>query len=229
MNIHPILHGALNGAFRGAFGDAGSDTLYAGESGGSVFDVQTWRDRATEFQDTVNRADQTYLAILDAIAETPSSVDTSDLQSLAREYESKRDELRSTVWTINQTSTALNAIGVRFPMLSAPGTLAGMGALPVIPLAIAAGAATAIALAAAAISWAVAWCERAASASEMTRAIVEASTTLPDDKRAAVLQSLSTVAATANSGGGFMGDLAGVVKWAAIGAAAYFAYKAWLA
>ncbi|MBK9497439.1 MAG: hypothetical protein IPO08_23535 [Xanthomonadales bacterium] len=92
------------------------DLAYTGESGESALSMQYYRNKAVEFQETLNRVDalaQKLNEIIELNANDPVIVDDA-LQTLA-EYNSKKFLLKTTAEAINLGAAGINALGGRFP------------------------------------------------------------------------------------------------------------------
>lgn len=190
-----------------------SDASYTGDTGESVFSLQYYRNKANEFQ--------AVLSAMDAAAQSAWTVATSDidpqlvqdmLQALD-EYNAKRWELELAVDAINLAASALNAMDIRFPVLSMP---SGLGAAPlVIPVASVAAVAAATAAAATLIVWGRGWID---GVNQRQKAALMLDAVEDPVKRAELAAEIArTDAAAAAASGGWSSDLLGVAKWAALG------------
>jgi hypothetical protein len=172
-----------------------------------------YRNKIREFQQTLDSLSQTasqmqQLAAID-------SPERDLIESWLADYESKRWQFVTTAEAVNAAAEAANAAGLRMPVLSIP---QGLAAAPLLV----AGVAGAVAVAAGLIAWAT---ERIAQAREIASrmAMIE---DLPEDQRAAALaaeQKIALAQATSSP----ITQIADIVKWVALGVAAFFAFRAW--
>lgn len=186
------------------------DANYTGETGDSVLSVQYYRNKAREFQTTLNNIDSVARAAQDAVNANISPELTNDLSAMLAELEDRKRVFRLTAETINAGAAVFNALGGRFPQLSVP---TGLAALPVIPLATIA----ALGVAAGLITWGSQWVSGVNERLELETLIGGGA----DPIKLAEIK-----AAVAKSNGSWTGDIANIVKWSAIGAMVYFAFNA---
>lgn len=212
-----------------------SETGYTGEDGNSVFSIQYARNKAREFQTTLNAVDEASNALAASIA----IVGDEDLDALAElnalqdEYQSKKTQFRLTAEAINLAAAGINSLGGRFPELSIP---AGLAAPIVIPLALVAAIGTAAGL----IVWGNTWLDGVSERLKIVaygieqRALIEmeADPVKRSEmiaKTVAMNQEIQRVeAATASSKNSALSDVANIVKWLAIGGAAFLVYQAFM-
>ena len=198
-------------------GDAGSDLSYTGESGESSLSVQYYRNKVTEFQSVLDALDMGAQAARDAINTGALTWDDEQaLNALLREYEGRKFTLRATAESINAGAAAWNALGGRMPNLTIP---SGLGALPIIPLALIAAVATAATL----IVWGRSWLQ-GLNARLQQSALLDA---IEDpDKRAEVAAAASAAASAVQvAESSPISSIANIAKWAAIAALAVIGYK----
>jgi len=126
------------------------ETSYTGDSGDSQLSLQYYRNKAREFQAFMEEIDTTY-AIALSLASDPGVADSlrNDMLDTLDQIEAKKATIRTTAQGINLAAEAINAVGGRFPELSVPSTLQGLGLPFVIPAAAVAAFAAAVAL----IAW----------------------------------------------------------------------------
>lgn len=189
------------------------DGSYGGETDPGMFSVQYYRDKATQFQTVMNSLDQA----LYALGEARDVLDDNDTESIAQ-WESlwtdamnRREWIRGAAEAVNLASEGLNAVGVRFPMLSVPSTLQGA---PLVAVA------AAIAVTAAVVSWAYGWFDSVTSF--MKTAIIMNKVKDPD-KAAILFTEMETAKIKANSSA--TSSIADMIKWVGIGVAGYLVYK----
>lgn len=185
----------------------------------SPFAMDYYRNKAREFQVTLDALDRAYWAASGALG-TGALDDTTAaaLDAALTDYESKRTSLRVTAEAINAGAAAINALGGRFPSLSIPGTL---GIPPIIvPAAMVAAVGTAAAL----IVWGSQWVQGVNDRLKRAQIIDAAS---PEQRQrivAAMAESDNAVNVASSS---MLASLAPTVKWVAIGIGAFLLYRAY--
>lgn len=198
------------------YGDTGYEGSIPSESVSRFADLDYYRNKIREFQVHLNAL----AATADTMTELRSQVSDpnliAEIDDWLADFGSNRNALFAAAEAVNVAADGANALGVRMPVVQIPQRLA---ALP--PLAIAA-----IAGAVAGTAWAISYAvDRVAAA----RAIVARNETLallPEEERAAALaadQKIELAQRNAESG---ISAIAHVVKWIAIGVAAWFGYRA---
>ena len=191
----------------------------------STFSVEYARQKAVEFQQTLNAVDavaQESWAMASVLPDGPER--DAILEGMA-EFESKRSSMKAAAEGINLGAAALNAVGGRFPVLSIPPAL-GLPAL-----AMPAAAVAAFTLAASLIAWAVAWNRTQVArinAASSTLALIE-----DPAQRAEVAAEIARIQAraeaAASAGDSPLASLANVAKWAGIAVLGFLAYRAFVA
>lgn len=203
----------------GRVGDAGvpnSDVFYSGaDTQPAPWSLDYYRNKAREFQDTLNALDQAQGAVIVALQLGVDDSTEGELLAALDEFEGKKTVLRATAEAINAGASFVNSVGGRMPEVSIP---TGLGAFPLLPVAAIAAVATAATL----IVWGRAWIagvnDRLATAQ-----LLDAS---DPAKRDQLVQQIATVQAAqkvADSTG--FAALAPVVKWGAILLLGFMAYK----
>ncbi len=205
-------------------GEAGiphDDESYVGETGDSAFSLQYYRNKANEFQDVMNAMDGTARS-LRALLQYPLSLeDTQGIQEQLAEFESRKLMFRAAAETLNAAAYAVNAAGGRFPVLTVPQGLQGLGFAPAIPLAAIAALATAATL----ISWGRDWMagvNRRLHDERLLAAIDD-----PAERAKAAELIMQANAAQAASEGSTLSKVASIAKWGLIAALAYMGWRAW--
>lgn len=182
----------------------------------SMVSADYLRSKIIELQVMMNSLDESYRAADAALSSGALTLDSQEqLATVMAQYIEKRDWLRGIASAVNAAAEAANAVGLRMPVLAIPRTL---GAVPLVGLAVV------IATAAAAITWGS---ELVTAFNERLRRaqLIEAAT---PDQRARVIDAIaSSDAATQASQGGVVAQVAPLLKWIALGAAAWVAYQAW--
>lgn len=205
-------------------GDAQTgNVVYTGDEGDSAgaLSAEYYRRKVVEFQTVLDALDQGANAVRAALWTEALPWDEQEaLRAQLDEFEARRFTLRATAEAINAGAAAWNALGGRMPALSIP---SGLGALPVIPLALIGAVATAATL----IVWGRAWLD-GVNARLQQAALLEA---IEDpEKRAEVAAAASAAASAAQlAESSPLSAIAGVAKWVSIGAIVFLAVKAFSA
>lgn len=203
-------------------GDAGvnnSDVSYTGDVSDSALSLDYYREKALEFQRVLNAVDSGYLSAVSVInSDTGDESLIADLSASVAEFDAKKTQLRLTAEALNAGAAIINSMGGRFPQLSIPGTL---GFLPIaIPAATIAAIGTAAVLATWGTTWLIGLNDRLKTAQ-----LLDAQKT--PEQKAAVARAISdTQNAIELASGSAWSQVGGMVKWAAIVALGYLAYKA---
>lgn len=188
-----------------------SDTIIDKDDPTRFFTVQYYADQIASFQATLIQLDQTAQVLANDVMPQLDSVNDADsiaqIQAWLADYEGKKTEIQLAAKAINTVVATANAFGVGLPLVRLPTTLA------IVPAVAVAGAVAAVAAAAAIIAWAA---EKIATAQQFTQQLA----TLPPEARAAALDKMTATDT------GIVAQLAGLVKWVAIGALVWFGYKA---
>lgn len=200
-------------------GDAGTpntDASYGGETGESVFSLQYYRNKASEFQSIMDSLDTTARSIRTVLSAGVNEDDADELQMWLNEFESKKFLFRSTAEAINAGSYVINAAGGRFPVMQVPQTLGIAPALPFVAIA-------ALATAATLIVWGRDWMagvNRRLHDQRMLDAIAD-----PEQRAVAAQAVLQANVAQEKANASTFSQVANVVKWGAIAALAWMGYR----
>ncbi len=195
------------------------DTTYTGDDGSSVFSVQYYRNKASEFQAVMTALEQgreSLLATLDTVFDEMDSDLLDSIQIHLSDIEDKRGSFIAAAEALNAASQTINSAGVRFPVMSIPSGL-GLG-----PLAIAGIVAGALAAAGSLVYWGVEWLQQSYLLQTQAQALAAAST--PEVRDAIASQIVKTSGAIALAENP-LSVMAGSVKWLAIGAVALIGFK----
>jgi hypothetical protein len=184
--------------------------------------VEYWRQKANEFQVTMNAVDtiaQESWALASVLPEGPQL--DAIMQGL-QEMEGKRATMKIAAEGINAAAAVINAAGGRFPVLSLPPALG----LP--PLAIPAAAVGAFTVAASLVAWAVGWTrvQAARIGSSVTALDAIGDPEVRAQAAAEVALIRARAEAAAASAESPLASIANIVKWVGIGALAFFAFRA---
>ena len=151
------------------------------------------------------------------IGALPESALLDELIEQKAALESKKGQIKLVAEAVNFAANGLNQLGANLPTINLPQTL---GAAPLV---IAGAGAAAIAAAAAVIVWGKAWID---GINQRLRN-AELLASVPEADRARVAEAvLKTDVAVAQANQSPLASVAGIVKWVAIGAVAFFAYQA---
>jgi hypothetical protein len=207
---------------------ASDPQFYDPNSPARFFSLSYYQDKIAAFQAAVIALDATAQHVADIL--TISSLDDqsrADLQAWQDAFAAKKWEIKAAALAINGVADTAQAVGFQIPNVTLPQQTLG---IVFAPLAIA-GLAAAIAAAAAIVAWSIQAIDNAQAATEQARARLAAIATLPvadQEKLIAGEQGIAQAKAVAEQGAGStLGNLASILKWVAIGAALYFAYRAW--
>jgi len=195
-------------------GDAGlpnDDESYEGELGTGPLSLDTYRQKALEFQTLINAAGLAYSAVSDAYEITGDD----SLMPLLAEFQEKAPTIRGIVESINLGAATLNSMGIRFPQLS----YGQLGLAPfVLPAAIAA------AFAAAGV-WA-GWLRGYVQASNDAIALVNSRPDLTPEQKAGLVASIEKSRdAVSTSKTNPFAVFADGLKWVSIAALVFMVYK----
>ena len=186
----------------------------------SPFAMDYYRQKAVEFQSTLNALDKGYSAANAALAS--GALDDESQAAIFEaldEYEGKRTMLKVTAEAINAGAAVINSLGGRFPQLSLPSTL---GALPAVPIALIAAIGTAAGLIAWGSQWLTGLNERLKRAQ-----LIEGAT--PSQRDALIRAMQTSDAASTEAQSGVLAAIAPAVKWIALGVLGFLAYRAFMA
>lgn len=202
-------------------GDAGTgntDASYGGETGDSAFSMQYYRNKGAEFQAVMNSLDVASSSIQTILNSGIPSDIADELQQYLNDFDARKMLFRATAEGINAGAAVINSAGGRFGAMIIP---QGLGFLPALPLAAIAAFGTAAAL----ILWGRQWItgvnQRLATA-QLLDSIQD-----PSAKANAANAMLQLQGAQQLADSSPIGALAGIIKWGAIAAVAYFAYRAY--
>ena len=176
-----------------------------------------FRTKALEFQQVINALDATAREVDMLIGALPEGAMLDELVAQFGELQNKKGQIKLVAEAVNFAANGLNQVGANLPTIQWPATL---GAAPLV---IAGAGAAAIAAAAAIIIWGKAWID-GVNQRLRDKQLMES---VPEAQRGAVADAImKTEAAKAQADASPIGAVAGIVKWIAIGAVAFFAYQA---
>jgi hypothetical protein len=197
-----------------------TDVQYTGDTGDSLLSMQHYRNTVRDFQSTLEALDQGAAAARLALEAADGSGDdslASDLLDWLGDYDAKGLALRATAQTINAGASLVNAAGGRFPVLSIP---AGLGLLPALGIAAIAAIATAATL--------IAWGNTALRGLNDRLKYAQSLAAVADPAARAKLAEATTMSDSAlqTAESSPWAQIATIIKWGAIGLAAFLAYRA---
>ncbi len=181
-------------------------------------DLNYYQKKVQEFQQAINAVDTAAYG-LRMLLDTDITDDQRlpILQQLG-ELEHKKATIRTAAETVNTASTLANQLGIQLPSVN----VQTLGALPLVPLAIAGAISAALFAIANLLTWVTDWIAR----SNQTAQVIAAAANLPPEQKARVLEAVqATETAKAQTETG-LGSIANIVRYVAFAAVAFFAYQA---
>jgi hypothetical protein len=184
--------------------------------------VEYWRQKALEFQTTLNAVDSVAQESWALASVLPEGSQLDSVMEGLQEFESMKRRMKTAGEAINALAAIVNTAGGRFPVLSIPSALG----LP--PVAIPAGIALTLAglggVIAGATAWAALQARRIESSIDAVNLIADPEERANAAREVALIRARAeAAAATADSP---LASLANVAKWAGIAALAFFAFRA---
>ena len=187
------------------------------ETGGKPVSQSYFREKAAEFQQIVNALDATGRELDSLIGALPEGPMLDELLIQFEALQNKKGMIKTIAEGINLAVNGLNQLGGNFPSIQLPQTLGA------VPLLVPAAAAAAIFAAASIIVWGREWILGVNQRLRDQQLLAS----VPEAQRGAVAEAiLKTDVALAQADQSPLTSVAGVVKWVAIGAIAFFAYQA---
>lgn len=177
--------------------------------------VSYFQGKVAEFQQMMYDLDTT-AANLSSFIQDYNITDPALTDKLA-EFDRRKFAFRAAAETLNFAVNGVNSFGANLPLVNIP---AGLGALPVAALA---AVASAVAVAAALIVWGREWIVGVNDRLKTDEVLQQ----IPLEQRGAAAAKVLEIEATAKSNEiSPLASIASIVKWVAIGAGLYFAFKA---
>jgi len=177
-----------------------------------------YAQKIQEFQQSVLAVDKAQYALQNLLDLNITDDQRLPILQALGELEGRKSQIRTAAETINAASALSSQVGITLPRVN----IQTLGALPLVPLAVAGAISAAVFAAMGLVDWIRSWINNAAVLTQ----IVSTSSNLPPDQQTRVLQSVAAVEqAKAESTTG-LGSIANIVKYVAFAAAAYFAYQA---
>ena len=186
-------------------------------SSSSVFSVDYYRQKVAEFQQMLYALQGAQEAVIGLIDYGPAEI-KPELAQLLDELDLKINRFKFTAEALNLGINGINRVGGNFPKLNIP---AGLG---IAPAAIAAGIGATVAVAAGLIAWGSGWIQAVIDVVKRAQLMGY----LTPEQRATLAPELAKLdQAQSASLSSPLTSVATIVKWAAIGAVAYFAFQAY--
>ena len=173
-----------------------------------------WRSKVQEFQVLLNRLGQAREGMIGLVDYGPVEIQ-GELTALLDQLDGKISQYKVVAESLNAAIAAYNAIGGNFPKLNTR----GLGAVPLVPIAITA----AIGAAGALIYWGVNWLNRSNALAMQAQLYGYLSPAAREQVAMNALKIKAAAEATAESP---LASVSNIAKWVSIAAVAYFAYQA---
>lgn len=194
----------------GSVDPAASDTAVVAPS-----EIGYLQRKVNEFQAVLYSVDETATALEQMLVMDISEDDVNEIQAQLSEYYTRRSAFKFAAESFNALASMINSVGGSMPSVNIP---AGLGLAPLaIPLATAA----AIAGAAILVSFGVGW----VTSSRDLASRIAMNISDPQKRDAALVKASEIAAASDATMGGGLGQVANIIKWLAIGGAAYIVYQ----
>jgi len=178
-------------------------------------DVGYFTRKINEFQALLFDLDTTQANLRSFIQDY--NIDDPVLLEQLDELDTRKTVFRTTAEALNLAVAGINAVGGSLPGVRIPGGLAA------VPAAALVGAAAAVAAAAALIVWGREWILGVNDRLKTTAVLQQ----IPEAQRGQAASRLLEIEATAKTAESSpLGNIANIVKWAAIAAGIYFAFQA---
>lgn len=200
--------------------DEGGNEIKVDTSKTQATDLNYYQRKVQEFQQAVDAVDTAAYGLRMLLDTDISDDDRLPILAQLGELEEKKSAIRTAAETVNTASTLANQLGIQLPSVN----VQTLGALPLVPLAIAGTIAAALYAIASLVTWITDWIRR----SNVVAQTIAAAADLPPEQRARVLEAIQateTAKAQATTG---LGSVANIVKYVAFAAVAYFGYQAFM-
>jgi hypothetical protein len=185
----------------------------------SPLTLDYYRNKVVEFQNILYQMDEAAIVARDIIDTDYDQNLSNDMSAFLQEFDAKKGQFKMAAEALNFAINGVNYAGANFPEIKIP---AGLG---IVPMAAAAGVAAALAAAALLITWGRDWI---AGLNERLKLEIQLGAVTDPDKRAQIVQdSLRLDAANKAADASPLTNIAGIVKYVAIAAVAYFVFQAY--
>lgn len=182
----------------------------------SMLSLDYYRQKIVEFQSVMDAMDSAARIMRTTIDDEISSEVTEAMQDSLAAYELKKSAFRAAAEGINFAVNGANALGANLPSLRA-------NTLGIAPALIAA-VSGAVAVVASLVVWGRDWVNES---NNRLRILLE-TTTDPVARERLALRALELDGARNAAAVSPLASVAGIVKWTALAALAWFAYRAWV-
>mgnify|MGYP000063580180 CR=1 FL=1 len=196
-----------------------SDDAGAYATSPNITEVNYYKQKLTEFQSMLNELDATAQSAANIIELTPESQLADDMRVYLDQWDNKRSQFKIAAEGINLAIAGANSLGIDLQKLSLP---TGLGFAPAAPVALSAVAA-AVAAAAILIIWGRDWI---AGVNERAKLALQYENLSPEIRDSVVQEQIRIDQAQAKANESPLSTIAGSIKWIAIAAVAFFAYRA---
>jgi hypothetical protein len=185
----------------------------------SPLTLDYYRNKVIEFQNILYQMDAAAIVARDIIDTDYDQNLSNEMSVFLQEFDAKKGQFKMAAEALNFAINGVNYAGANFPEIKIP---SGLG---FIPMAAAAGVAAALAAAAVLITWGRDWI---AGLNERLKLEVQLGAITDPDKRAQIVQeSMKLEAAQKAADASPLTNVAGIVKYVAIAAVAYFVFQAY--
>jgi hypothetical protein len=185
----------------------------------SPLTLDYYRNKVIEFQNILYQMDAAAIVARDIIDTDYDQNLSNEMSVFLQEFDAKKGQFKMAAEALNFAINGVNYAGANFPEIKIP---PGLG---FIPMAAAAGVAAALAAAAVLITWGRDWI---AGLNERLKLEVQLGAITDPDKRAQIVQeSMKLEAAQKAADASPLTNVAGIVKYVAIAAVAYFVFQAY--
>lgn len=181
-------------------------------------DLNYYERKVQEFQQAVNAVDTAAYGLRMLLDLDITDDQRLPILSQLGELQEKKSQLRAAAETVNAASSLANQFGIKLPSVN----IQTLGALPLVPLAVAGTISAALYAMASLVTWIMDWVNRA----NVTAQTIAAAADLPPDLKAQVLTAVQATETAKTQTQTGLGSIANVVKYVAFAAVAYFAYQA---
>ena len=182
----------------------------------SVFSVDYYRNKVTEFQNVLLEMDAAAAIARQMIQDDVSPEITAGYQADIQAFEGKKGQFRAAAEALNFAISGANLVGGGFTPVRVPGQLAAL------PVAVIAGVAAAVAVAGGLIIWGRDWI---AGVNQRTLELARLETLSPEARERVIRAQQELEAAQNRAEGSPITAIAGAAKWIGWAVAAYFIWR----
>jgi len=182
----------------------------------SVFSVDYYRNKVTEFQNVLLEMDAAAAIARQMIQDDVDPEITAGYQADIQAFEGKKGQFRAAAEALNFAISGANLVGGGFKPVRVPGQLAAL------PLPVIAGVAAAVAVAGGLIIWGRDWI---AGINQRTLEAARLATLTPEARERVIRAQQELEAAQNRAEGSPITAIAGAAKWIGWAVAAYFIWR----